>query len=130
MKAPAANKYSARVPLVIGAITGILVFDWTAIATLKSAGYTDEQLQNLPSLPPGDLAAILAAGFQKENPELTADKILSASPPLMVALKALDTALLFAYHGPETAENILESMDEIQKNLDAINKSPKKKQTK
>lgn len=126
------NKHKGCVPLKIGGVETTLVYDWTAISTLK-ADFTDEQLQNLPKL---DLVTqiipILLAGLAVHNPEITADQIKAANVPVFDAYKAIDEALLYAYHGPETADQILASMKEIQKNLEQINsKAPgKKKPTK
>lgn len=112
------NKHKGCVPLKIGSVDGVLVYDWTALSTLK-ASYTDEQLQNLPKLPVDAIIGILLAGFQKHSPEITQAEIIEASPPLMEVYTAIDSALLYAYHGPETAEQILESIKEIQKNIEA-----------
>lgn len=121
------NKHKGCVPLKIGSVESTLVYDWTALSTLK-AQFTDEQLQNLPKLPLQDIMGILLAGLALHNPELTQDDIQAASPAIMDVYKAIDTALLYAYHGPETADQILASINEIQKNMEAgLPKAPPKK---
>lgn len=115
------NKYTGEVPLNIGDKKGVLVYDWNALALVRS-NLTQQEMDNLAQLHPEKLALLTAAGFKKKNPEITAEVIMEISPPIMELANAVDRALLFAYHGPEAARQILEPMDK------AIEEMTKKKQ--
>lgn len=112
------NKYTGEVPLKIGDKEGILVFDWEALALARS-NLSDKDFENIAQMAPDKLAILAAAGFRKHNPEMDVDFIMKSSPAIMIVANALDRALLFAYHGPETAKQILEPLD---KAVDAANK--------
>ena len=104
------NKYTGEVPLKIGDQEGILVFDWAALAAVKSQ-ITQAEMDNLAQLAPDKLAIMAACGFKKKSPAITLEVIMAASPPIMEVATAIDRALLFAYHGPEAARQILEPID-------------------
>lgn len=104
------NKYTGEVPLKVGDKDGILVYDWAALAVIKS-NTTQAEIGNLAQMHPEKLALVMAAGFKKKNPDITVEYIMANSPPIMDAAQAVDRALLFAYHGPEEARKILEPLD-------------------
>lgn len=112
------NKYTGEVPFKVGEIDGVLVYDYNALAIVKSQ-ISQEELDNLAQLAPDKLAIMAAAGFLKKTPAITADIIMEASPPLMALATAVDRALLFAYHGPEQARKILEPIDKEVAKIEA-----------
>jgi hypothetical protein len=120
------NKYTGEVPLKIGDQDGILVFDWAALAAVKSQ-ISQAEMDNLAQLAPDKLAIMAACGFKKKSPHLTLEVIMAASPPIMEVATAIDRALLFAYHGPEAARQILEPID---KAVDDFEKSTAKESKK
>lgn len=121
------NKYTGEVPCKIGDKNGVLVFDYAALAIVRSQ-ITQEELSNLAQLAPDKLAIMAAAGFKKKNPDITADYIMEQSPPIMELATAIDRALLSAYHGPERARQILEPIDkEVAKAERALKEADSKK---
>lgn len=126
------NPYTGKVPLKIGDQDGILFFDWDAITIVKTT-ISDDELTNLAQISPDKLAILAAAGFQKHCPDITADIVKAACPPIMEVATAVDRALLIAYHGPENARTILEPLDKMNADMDAkVTKKPatKKKSAK
>ena len=117
------NKYTGEVPFKVGEKQGTLVFDYNALAIVKSQ-ITQEELDNLAQLAPDKLAIMAAAGFKKLSPDITAEYIMDNSPPIMLLATAIDRALLFAYHGPEAARQILEPID---REVEATERALKKK---
>jgi len=117
------NKYTGEVPFTVGEMNGVLIFDYTAMAAVKSA-ISAAEMENLAQLSPDKLAIMAEAGFKKKSPEITAAHVMKASPPIMALANAIDRALLFAFHGPEGAREILEPLD---KAAEQIEKAAKKK---
>lgn len=117
------NKYTGEVPFKVGDKNGILVFDYAALAVIKSA-IKPQEMDNLVQLSPEKLAIMAEAGFKKKSPDITASYIMEISPPVMQLAVAIDRALLFAYHGPENARKILEPLDNAAEEME---KNAKKK---
>lgn len=120
------NKYTGEVPLKVGDKQGILVFDYAALALVRSQ-ISQNEMDNLAQLSPDKLAIMAACGFKKKSPDITADFIMEQSPPIMTLATAIDRALLFAYHGPEEARKILEPIDEAVAEYQAKEAESKKK---
>lgn len=112
------NKYTGEVPFRVGNMDGILVFDYAALAVVKSS-ITQDELDNLAQLMPDKMALVAAAGFKKKSPNITAETIMEHSPPIMALATAIDRALLFAYHGPDQARKILEPIDNAVAEIEA-----------
>lgn len=124
------NKYTGEVPFTVGKYNGTLVYDYAALAIIRSQ-ITQDELDNLAQLSPDKLAIMAAAGFQKLSPEITQEIIMSVSPPIMLMATAIDRALLFAYHGPEQARAILEPIDKAVEEAEKAEKTAAtKKKTK
>ena len=123
------NKYTGEVPFKVGEKDGTLVYDYNALAVVKSQ-ITQAELDNLAQLAPDKLAIMAAAGFQKKSPDITAEYIMDKSPPIMALATAIDRALLFAYHGPENARKILEPIDkEVEAAEKALEEAESKKKS-
>lgn len=124
----AKNKYTGEQPIKIGTKQCTLVYDWRAVAALKSK-FKKEQFEALLDQNPADLAEILQIGLQKHHSDITVDAIMDSSPVVADVAKAIDTALLYAYYGPEKAETILAEMEKIENamNHGKEKKEPKKK---
>lgn len=113
------NKYTGEVPLKVGEKQGTLVYNWGAIGTVE-AEFTKEQLENLPNLKPDQLARIAEIGFSEKSPEIKADDFNNAkpAPAVFVVAKAIDQALLYAYHGDDQATAILKRIEKAEKEIE------------
>lgn len=107
------NDYTGETPVEIGGKTYSLIYDWRALAKLRS-NYTKEQLQALPDQSPEALADMLVIGLERKHPNVTPDMILDLSPPVHAVAEAIDQAVLISYYGPKKAEEILEEMRKLQ----------------
>ena len=71
-------------------------FTWRALSEIEAA-YGDN-----PNLfDPQIVATVAAAGLRDRHPEMTADKIIDLSPPLIPFAKSVQTAIQWAYFGKE-----------------------------
>lgn len=102
------NKYTGEVRLPINGKSYTLVYDWRAMSKLYS-DYGRDAMSHFEQNPdPAILANILAIGMNKHHPEVTADFILDASPPMVAAADAVHMALLYCMHGPEAEKLVAE----------------------
>lgn len=100
------NKYTGEVILDIQGKPHTLVFDWSALALLKSKFTVDEIARILKTQEPENVAFMLHCALKKHHPEMTPEKILNISPPFVTTLQALDTAITYAYFGPRDAKDV------------------------
>jgi hypothetical protein len=71
-------------------------FDWAAL------GEVAEKHGDSPNLfHPEIVASVAAAGMRRYHPELTAERIMELSPPLVPFAESVQKALQWAYFGPE-----------------------------
>lgn len=110
------NKYTGETPVTIGGKTYTLVYNWTALAALETE-FKKEQIQSLDQQNPQALAKMLVIGLQEKHPDITEDLVMKSSPVVMDIVKAIDTALLYSYHGPEKAKEILDNLEKIENAL-------------
>jgi len=97
------NKYTAEVSITMGDKEHTIVFDWAALSTLKSA-FTDKQLDGVISGQDIEIMGeVMAIGLQRHHKGITAQEVVDLSPPLVIAVEALDKALTFAYYGKDGA---------------------------
>ena len=76
--------------------TYTLRFTWKALAEIE-AKYGDN-----PNLFNAEVIANIASfGLREKHPEMTAEKIMELSPPLMPFVNAVQQALQWAYFGKE-----------------------------
>lgn len=95
------NKYTGHVGIELGDIKTHLVYDWEAIAYIKTK-YGQDVIQKLYSAEDADiLADVLAAGLKRTSPELTCEDIKRMSPPIFTVIQSIDKALAYAYFGKE-----------------------------
>ena len=74
----------------------VMRFDWRALAEVE------QRHGDKPNLFSSDtLAAVAAIGLRGKHPEMTAEQIIDLSPPLVPLAQAVQTALQWAYFGPE-----------------------------
>lgn len=81
------------------AIDGKLVllrFTWRALAEIEARYGDNPNLFNAETV-----AHVAAAGFRDRHPELTAERIMELSPPLVPFVRDVQEAIQWAYFGPE-----------------------------
>ena len=84
----------------IGGHEHVLKFTWRALSEIEQK-YGDR-----PNLFDPDVIAVIAAiGLRDRHPEMTAERIMDVSPPLVPFAKAVQTAIQWAYFGPEGIPN-------------------------
>ncbi len=84
----------------IGGHDYVLKFTWRALSEIEQK-YGDS-----PNLFDPDVIAVIAAiGLRDRHPEMNAERIMDLSPPLVPFAKAVQTAIQWAYFGPEGIPN-------------------------
>ena len=115
-----ANAYTGRASIKISNKECALVYDWDALAEFETEFEDKGILKRLTDASIGDLVKLALIGLKKHHPDMVADDIKQASPPIMLLAKAIDAAFLYAYWGPEEAEKILKNVDKLQSDLDEV----------
>jgi hypothetical protein len=90
------NKITGEVPVEIGGREYVLRFDWQALADVEQAHGGSPNL-----FAPDVVASVAAFGLRKRHPEMTAQRIKDASPPLIPFANTVQMALQWAYFGPD-----------------------------
>ena len=90
------NPITGESQVVIGGKEYTIRFDWSCLAEIESAHGDNPNFFN-----PKIVADIAAIGMKKKHPEMTEEKILELSPPLMPFATAVQRAMRFAYFGNE-----------------------------
>lgn len=107
------GKHTATVSIEIGGKNYQLKYDYAAMSALD-AECTRDDLENLNNIPIAKLVKILHIGLMVHHPDVTENDIMKASPPVAAVAKAIDNALIYTRFGPETAEQIIAKMAELQ----------------
>jgi hypothetical protein len=90
------NPVTGEKIVTIGGESLTMRFTWKALAEI-SAKYGDN-----PNLfEPETVAYVGSAGLREHHPEMTQEKIMQLSPPLIPFAKDVQTALQWAYFGTE-----------------------------
>lgn len=122
------NKYTGEFTVKIGKTDYSLVYDWEALGQIQTE-FGSNAVGDIFSSTPQVVAQILAIGLKKKHPEMSAEKIISISPPIKLMAKAIDTAILYANWGPDEAERIIREMQgaavQVEDALKKKIKSPK-----
>ena len=103
------NPVTGEKLIEIGGQKCVLKFTWKALAEIEAKFGENPNLFNA-----GVLSKVAAAGLRDRQPEMTAEKIMEISPPLVPFAHAIQTAMQWAYFG---AESIPEASKEVKKNL-------------
>lgn len=90
------NKITGECPVMIDGSRYILRFDWEALAAVESQHGAHPNLFS-----PEIVASVAAAGFKRNHPEMTAERIIELSPPLVPLATEVQMALTWAYFGAE-----------------------------
>lgn len=112
------NKYLGENTVKIGGKNLKLCFDWAAIGALRSK-FDEDVLSKIHQSDPQTLAEILAIGLKKHHPKVTPAEIIEASPPFVLTVEALQSAIMYGYFGND------DPLDEAK-----IEKKPGKKKRK
>lgn len=107
------GKHTGDVPVVIDGKNFKLKIDYTALSALEEF-CTRKDLESLGDLPIVKIAKILTIALARHHPEITEEFIMAASPPLAEMARAIDHALLYSRYGPQTAEEIIAKMKELE----------------
>lgn len=100
----AANPLRGEGSIVLEGKSFPLRYSWTALAELHAKFPNGFALNN-----PAVLAEVLALGLRHADPDMTPEKLMEMSPPLIDAIDAANRAIAAAYYGdkepPENPEN-------------------------
>lgn len=90
--------------------SGILCYDWEALAAIEDDEYLADKYQNLENhMRPKVLAKLLEIGFQRHSPDVTIGVIMKNSPPINYCFEKINEALLFAYFGNDVPADPVET---------------------
>ena len=90
------NPVTGEKAVVIGGQPCAMRFTWRALAEIESRFGDNPNLFNAEVV-----AAVAAAGLRDRHPDLTAERIMDLSPPLIPFARDVQQALRWAYFGPE-----------------------------
>ena len=71
-------------------------FDWAALAEISRAHGDSPNLFS-----PEIVASVAAVGMRRHHPDITAERIMELSPPLVPFAESVQRSLQWAYFGPE-----------------------------
>ena len=103
------NRITGEKKVIINGQGYVMRFTWRALAEIE-AEYGDNP--NLFS--PDVLSRVAAAGLRDKYPDMTPEKIMDLSPPLMPFCVAVKEAIQWAYFGTEPIPQT--SAGEVKKN--------------
>jgi hypothetical protein len=78
-----------------------LVFDWRAMSAVRTLLKGGDIFAALAGQDPDMLAALVAIGARRHHPDVTAESVLDASPPLVQTQAAVVKAINRAFWGAE-----------------------------
>ncbi len=91
------NPITGEAEVAIGDVKYTIRFDWGCLAEIEAVHGDSPNMFN-----PDIVASVAAIGMKKHHPEMTVEKILELSPPLIPFATAVQVAMQFAYFGPES----------------------------
>ena len=95
----------------IGGQNYVMRFTWAALAEIEQKYGDNPNLFNAEVI-----AFIASAGMLDKQPEMTSEKIMELSPPLMPFVSAVQEALQWAYFG----KGNIPSKDDVKKNRQRV----------
>ena len=84
----------------IGGSEYVMKFTWRGLSEIEQ-----KYGENPNLFDPGIIAHVASIGLRDRYQEMTADMIMDISPPLVPFAKAVQTAIQWAYFGPEGIPN-------------------------
>ena len=103
------NRITGEKKVTINGQGYVMRFTWRALAEIE-AEYGD----NPNLLKPEIVASVASAGLRERHPDMTPEKIMELSPPLMPFARDVQTAIQWAYFGTEPIPQT--SAGEVKKN--------------
>lgn len=91
------NPINGEKAIEINGVTYALRYTWKALAEVEGKYGDNPNLFNTEVL-----ANVASAGLKDRHPEMTAERIMELSPPLMPFARDVQTAIQWAYFGNET----------------------------
>ena len=105
------NRITGEKNVIINGQGYVMRFTWRALAEIE-AKYGDN-----PNLFSADvLSHVGSAGLRDSHPEMTPEKIMDMSPPLMPFCVAVKEAIQWAYFGAEQIPRAESPADSVKKN--------------
>jgi len=98
------SKHTGDTSIEIGGKTYTLVYDWRALARIQTEHEGEDAGALIGKAQNGNvevLASVLVAGLARHHPEMDADAVMDASPPLIPIVGAMAKALNRAYLGTD-----------------------------
>lgn len=90
-----------------------LRYDWSALAEVEAAHGDSPNFFNAQVI-----ASIAAVGMKRNHPEMTPEKIMDLSPPLVPFINTVQAAMQYAYFGAGAVPDKKE--DEVKKNTSPL----------
>lgn len=90
------NRITGEKKVIINGQGYTLRFSWRALSEIETKYGDNPNLFNTDVL-----AHVAAAGFRDKHPDLTAERIMDLSPPVMPFCAAVKEAIQWAYFGAE-----------------------------
>jgi len=95
------NNYTGETEFLFDGHSLNLCYDWRALGEIQTKHGATILKELFSGINPLIVADLLLIGCKKHHPDMTLDKILDMSPPLVAAIKAVDKALERAYFGAD-----------------------------
>lgn len=95
------SNHTGETTVAIGGRDLVMVFDWRALSAVGTLLKGQDVFAALAGQDPDLLASIVAIGLRRHHPDMTADAVRDASPPLLPTIGATVKALNRAYWGAE-----------------------------
>ena len=112
------NKYTGEVSIKIGAKEYTLVYDYRAISAFHTKFGINVEIDKMSI---DQLVDVIVIGLKKKHFEHSEsdlrEMIFEASPPTAVMADAVTKAFLYAQHGSEVANEIIEAASKAQENI-------------
>lgn len=89
-----------------------LRYDWQALAAVEAAHGDSPNFFNAQVI-----ASIAAVGMKRNHPEMTPEKIMELSPPLVPFINTVQAAMQYAYFG---AGEVPKEKEEVKKNTSPL----------
>ncbi len=96
------NHWTGEVALTIGGRDLLIQYDYAALARLRDeigADFGERLDKSVTELDVELLCRVLAIGLARHHAEITAEWIYAASPPLLIAYKAIRQSLGYTFNG-------------------------------
>ncbi len=94
------SKHTGEFLVNLGGQSYRLIYDWAALSRIQDE-VSKDALIDLPAAKPSEIAKLLSIGLNRNHPEMTAEKLMELSPPIISVLGMIDAAIAYAYYGSD-----------------------------